>query len=222
MTVRKGGFLLENHMLVSRIIEMSLKQLGVLAAGESVQGDELADALITLEGLLTQWATQKLYIYKSTDVTIPLNGIGAYTVGPLAADVMADIQGISDKAFLDDQEIVLVRDSNISKPDAQVVYSVGVPNWTFTVFTNGNELKIKVYSLPVELIAQNELIVPSNYQRPLVLSLAVELAPMFGVEPTQMLLLNQRNAIEMLKRSNTTPLYVKNDLPIGVSSYECD
>lgn len=45
-------------MLVSRIIEMSLKQLGVLAAGESVQGNELADALITLEGLLSQWATK--------------------------------------------------------------------------------------------------------------------------------------------------------------------
>lgn len=201
---------------------MSLKQLGVLAAGESVQGGELADALITLEGLLSQLATQKLYIYKSTDVVIPLSGVNSYTVGPLAADIAADIQGVSDKAFLDDQEITLIRDTNNSKPDAQVVYSVGVPNWTFTVLTTGDELRIKVYSLPSDLVAQNELIVPSNYQRPLVLSLAVELAPMFGIEPTQMLLLNQRNAIEMLKRGNTTPLYVKNDLPIGVSSYECD
>ena len=209
-------------MLVSRIVEMSLKQLGILAAGESVQGDELADALITLESLLAQWATQQLYIYKSTDVAIPLSGANSYTVGLLNADIAADIHGVSDKAFLDDQEITLIRDTNNSKPDAQVVYSVGVPNWTFTVFTNGDELRIKVYSLPVELIAQNELVVPSNYQRPLILTLAVELAPLFGIEPTQMLLLNQRNAIEMLKRSNTTPLYVKNDLPIGVSSYECD
>lgn len=209
-------------MLVSRIIEMSLKQLGVLAAGESVQGDELADALITLEGLFAQWATRQLYIYKSTDVVISLSGIGSYTVGPLAADIAAEIQGVSDKAFLDDQEITLIRDTNNSKPDAQVIYSIGVPNWTFTVLTTGDELRIKVYSPPIDLAAQNELVVPSNYQRPLVLSLAVELAPMFGIEPTQMLLLNQRNAIEMLKRSNTTPLYVKNDLPIGVSSYECD
>lgn len=209
-------------MLVSRIIEMSLKQLGILAAGESVQGDELSDALIAFEGLLAQLATQKLYIYKSTDVVISLSGAGSYTVGPLAADIAAEIQGVSDKAFLDDQEITLIRDTNNSKPDAQVVYSVGVPNWIFTVLTTGGELKIKVYSLPVELIAQNELVVPLNYQRALILSLAVELAPMFGIEPTQMLLLNQRNAVEMLKRSNTTPLYVKNDLPIGVSSYECD
>ncbi|WP_166168031.1 hypothetical protein [Acinetobacter sp. SA01] len=208
-------------MLVSRIVEMSLKQLGILAAGESVQGDELADALITLEGLLAQWATQKLYVYKSTDVVVPLSNIGSYTVGPVFADVTADIQGVADKAFLDGEEITLVRDTN-NKSNAQVIYSVGVPNWTFNVLVTGTELKLKVYSLPSGLVAQDELVVPSNYQRPLILTLATELAPMFGVEPTQMLLLNQRQAVEMLKRSNVTPLYAKNDLPVGIGRYECD
>jgi len=208
-------------MLVSRIVEMSLKQLGILAAGESTQGDELADALIVLEGLLAQWATQKLYIYKASNVTVPLNGIGVYTVGLLSADVTADIQGISDKAFLDDEEITLVRDTNL-KTDAQVIYSAGAPNWTFDVRVNGSELKFKSYSLPIEIIAQNELVVPTNYQRPLILTLAVELAPMFGVEPTQMLLLNQRQAVEMLKRSNVTPIYATNsavEIPAGVRRY---
>lgn len=207
-------------MLVSRIVEMSLKQLGILAAGESVQGDELADALITLEGLLAQWATQKLYVYKSTDVVVPLSNIGSYSVGPVFADVTADIQGVADKAFLDGEEITLVRDTN-NKSNAQVIYSVGVPNWTFNVLVTGTELKLKVYSLPSGLVAQDELVVPSNYQRPLILTLATELAPMFGVEPTQMLLLNQRQAVEMLKRSNVTPLYAKNDLPVGIGRYEC-
>lgn len=200
---------------------MSLKQLGILAAGESVQGDELADSLITLEGLLAQWATQKLYVYKSTDVVVLLSNIGSYTVGPVFADVTADIQGVADKAFLDGEEITLVRDTN-NKSNAQVIYSVGVPNWTFNVLVTGTELKLKVYSLPSALIAQDELVVPSNYQRPLILTLATELAPMFGVEPTQMLLLNQRQAVEMLKRSNVTPLYAKNDLPVGIGRYECD
>lgn len=199
---------------------MSLKQLGILAAGESVQGDELADALITLEGLLAQWATQKLYVYKSTDVVVPLSNIGSYTVGPVFADVTADIQGVADKAFLDGEEITLVRDTN-NKSNAQVIYSVGVPSWTFNVLVTGTELKLKVYSLPSRLVAQDELVVPSNYQRPLILTLATELAPMFGVEPTQMLLLNQRQAVEMLKRSNVTPLYAKNDLPVGIGRYEC-
>ena len=57
--------------------------------------------------------------------------------------------------------------------------------------------------------------------RPLTLTLALELAPLFGVEPTQMLLMNQRNAVEMLKRSNVTPLFAKNDLPVGIGRYEC-
>lgn len=200
---------------------MSLKQLGILAAGESVQGDELADALITLEGLLAQWATQKLYVYKSTDVVVPLSNIGSYTVGLVFADVTADIQGVADKAFLDGEEITLVRDTN-NKSNAQVIYSVGVPNWTFNVLVTGTELKLKVYSLPSNLIAQDELVVPSNYQRPLILTLATELAPMFGVEPTQMLLLNQPQAVEMLKRSNVIPLYAKNDLPVGIGRYEYD
>lgn len=208
-------------MLVSRIIEMSLKQLGVLAAGESVQGDDLADALTTLEGLLAQWATQKLYVYKSTDVVVLLSNIGSYTVGPVFADVTADIQGVADKAFLDGEEIILVRDTN-NKSNTQVIYSVGVPNWTFSVLATGVELKLKVYSLPSALIAQDELVVPSNYQRPLILTLATELAPMFVVEPTKMLLPNQRQAVEMLKRSNVTPLYAKNDLPVGIGRYECD
>lgn len=199
---------------------MSLKQLGILAAGESVQGDELADALIALEGLLAQWATQKLYVYKSTDVLVPLSNIGSYTVGPLAADVTADIQGVADKAFLDGEEITLVRDTS-NKSNAQVIYSIGVPNWTFNVLATGAELKLKVYSLPSELIAQDELVLPSNYQRPLILTLATELAPMFGIEPTQMLVINQRQAVEMLKRSNVTPLYAKNDLPVGIGRHEC-
>ncbi|TCB77438.1 hypothetical protein E0H94_14695 [Acinetobacter sp. ANC 4173] len=202
-------------MLVGRIIEMSLKQLGVLAAGESIQGDELADALIFLEGLLSQWATQRLYIYKATDVVIPLSGTGAYVVGPSGA-VLANIQGVQEKALLDDREITLVRDTNSSKTDAEVTYSIGSPNWTFNVFADGNELKIKTYSLPSELVAQDELVIPSNYQRPLILTLAIELVPMFGIEPTQMLIINQRQAVEMLKRSNVTPLYAKNDLPVGV------
>lgn len=223
-------------MLVSRIIEMSLKQLGVLAAGESVQGDELADALITLEGLLEQWATNQLLVHKAQEINIPLTkGIGVYAVGiqpdytkyeviydTLLPDVDAAIQAVSDIAWLDDREVQMRRDTNLNANEALVIYSVDEPYWSFNVKESGANLKIKAFTLPSDLKPQDELVLSNNYLRPLTLTLAVELAPMFGIEPTQMLLLNQRNAIEMLKRSNTTPLYVKNDLPIGVSSYECD
>lgn len=223
-------------MDVSRIIAMSLKQLGILAAGESVQGEELSDALITVEGLLAQWATNRLLVHKVQEITIPLShGIGVYTVGiqpdytkyevvydDVLPDVDAPIKAVSDIAWLDDKQIQMRRDTNSTAHQAAVIYTVDEPYWSFNVKELGSSLKIKAFTLPSDLKPQDELVLNDVYLRPLTLTLAIELAPLFGIEPTQMLLLNQRNAIEMLKRSNTTPLYVKNDLPIGVSSYECD
>lgn len=223
-------------MDVSKIIEMSLKQLGVLAAGESVQGDELSDALFTLEGLLAQWATNKLLVYKAQEIIIPLSrGAGIYTVGiqpdytkyevvydDVLPDVDADIKSVSDIAWLDDVQTQMRRDTNHSANDAHVVFTQDEPYWKFQVKDHGSNLKIKAFTLPTELKPQDELLLGKTYQRPLILTLAVELAPMFGVEPTQMLLLNQRQAVEMLKRSNVTPLYAKNDLPVGIGRYECD
>ena len=45
-------------MNVTKIIESALKQLGVLAAGENAEANELVDAVDVLRGLLSQWATK--------------------------------------------------------------------------------------------------------------------------------------------------------------------
>lgn len=207
-------------MNVTKIIESALKQLGVLAAGENAEANELVDAIDVLRGLLSQWATVRLYVNKVQEIT--LNLAGSATISPDVLDnptLVASIQHISDTATLDDESIRLVRDTNTTATDQAVTYSVSGNIWTF----NGTgELKFKAYSLPYALEPNDILALPPQYERALYLTLAVELAPMFGVEPTQMLLLNQRNATEVLKRSNITPLYVKNDLDVGVSTYECD
>lgn len=222
-------------MDVSKIIGMSLKNLGILAAGESVQGEELSDALITLEGLLAQWATHRLLVHKAQEITIPLSrGVGVYTVGiqpdytkyevvydDVLPDVDAPIKAVSDIAWLDDKQIQMQRDTNSSAQQAMVIYTVDEPYWSFNIKESGSNLKIKAFTLPTQLKPQDELVLSDVYLRPLTLTLALELAPLFGVEPTQMLLMNQRNAVEMLKRSNVTPLFAKNDLPVGIGRYEC-
>lgn len=216
-------------MDVSRIIAMSLKQLGILAAGESVQGEELSDALITLEGLLAQWATNRLLVHKAQEITIPLSrGIGVYTVGiqpdytkyevvydDVLPDVDAQIQAVSDIAWLDDKQIQMRRDTNSTAHQAMVIYTVDEPYWSFNVKESGSNLKIKAFTLPTQLKPQDELVLNNVYLRPLTLALALELAPLFGVEPTQMLLTNYRSATTLLKESNSTPLYASNDLPVG-------
>lgn len=196
-------------MNVSKLIELSLKQLGVLAAGENAEANEIADAVDSLRGLLAQWATERLYIYKVQPVTVDLHGAGTYTLNET-------IQSVSDHAKLDDVDILMIRDLNNTGTYIPVVYTEQQPFWKFQVLEDAKKLEINAYVLPTQLESFDEIELPTKYERPLVLSLALEIAPMFGVEPSALLIRNQASAIDLLKRSNSTPFYVNNDLPIGL------
>lgn len=196
-------------MNVSKLIELSLKQLGVLAAGENAEANEIADAVDSLRGLLAQWATERLYIYKVQPITINLTGIGTYTL-------TETIQSVSDYAKLDDADILMIRDLNNTGTYIPVVYTEQHPFWKFEVLEDAKKLEINAYVLPTELESFDEIELPTKYERPLILSLALEIAPMFGVEPSVLLIRNQASAIDLLKRSNSTPFYVNSDLPIGL------
>ena len=225
-------------MNVSKLITLALKQLGVVASGENASADEVADALDMLQGLLAQWATSRLYVYKVNEIVLILDkGAGTYLIGKIEGDccehevtccgsvldqpdLNAEIMAVSDHAWLDDEQITMIRDLNSSKQAAEVRYQQDSPNWKFDVLKSGKTLKFNAYTLSTDLCAHDSLRVPPNYERPLILSLALEIAPMFGVEPSMLLIRNQANAIDLLKRSNSTPCYAKNDLPVGVR-YGC-
>ena len=207
-------------MNVNNIVESALKQLGVLAAGENAEANELVDAIDVLRGLLAQWATQNLYVYKTEKIELNLDG--SATVSPSELDspaVVASISKISDQGILDDKPIHMVRDLNGSNPDVEITYSVNGEVWTFT--GKGN-LSFKALTLPYKVSPGDELNLPPNYERPLILSLAVEIAPMFGIDPSPNLLNNQAIALRMLKNSNVTPIYATNsavEIPAGVRCY---
>ena len=200
-------------MNVTKIIESALKQLGVLAAGENAEASELVDAIDVLRGLLSQWATKRLYIHKVEQITLNLNGSAKVSPNDTdAPDYKTSISGIVERGLLNGEPVYIVRDTNTTKADAMVTYSVNGEVWTF--FGDG-ELNFKALTLPYNISANDELQLPPSYERPLILALALDLSTMFGVEPTQMLLTNYRSATTLLKESNSTPLYASNDLPVG-------
>lgn len=129
-----------------------------------------------------------------------------------------DVQSIFDIAWLDGRQIELIRDLSNSKTRyASIFYKRDADEWVFDIQDkSAKELKIKVFTFPESFDCNDELAVPKHYERALRLTLALEIAPMFGVEPSMLLLKNQSNAIDLLKRSNSTPFYAVNDLPIGV------
>lgn len=209
-------------MNVNSIVESALKQLGVLAAGENVEANELVDAIDSLRGLLAQWATQSLYVYKVERLELNLDG--SATVSPNefdSPDIVASISKISDQAILDDEHIYLVRDLNNSNPGSKITYSVNGETWTFV---GKGKLNFKALTLLYRVSPGDDLNLPPNYERPLILSLAIEIAPMFGIDPSPNLLNNQAIALRMLKSSNVTPIYATNsalEIPAGVRRHGC-
>lgn len=245
-------------MIVSKIINGALKQLGIVAAGENARADELADALDCLHALLSQWATDQHYIYKSNLLILTLNGSGIYRIKakhhsenfccdyeisdcPICnstevsseacscgshptkpkVHLSADIQAIADTAWLDGHKIDLVRDSNHTASQyVPVIYSRECFEWLFELNdSTAKQLKIKAFTFPTHFECHDILAVPAHYERALRLSLALEIAPMFGVEPSMTLLRNQANAVRLLSNSNVTPIYATNsvnEIAIGV------
>lgn len=201
-------------MNVTKIIESALKKIGILAAGENAEANELVDAIDALRGLLSQWATKRLFVHKVDQITINLNGSAKISPNDIdTPDYKAAISSIIERALLDSEHVDIVRDINTTKDNAKVTYSVNGEVWTF--FGDG-QLSFKALTMPYNIAPGDELQLPPSYERPLILALAIELATMFGVEPTQILLTNYRSATTLLKEHNSTPLYAINDLPVGV------
>lgn len=200
-------------MIVTKIIESALKQLGVLAAGENAEASELVDAIDVLRGLLSQWATKRLYIHKVEQITLNLNGSAKVSPNDSdAPDYKTSVSSIIERGLLNGEPVYIVRDTDATQDNTEVTYSVNGEVWTF--FGDG-ELSFKALTLPYDVAPDDELQLPPSYERPLILALALDLSTMFGIEPTQMLLTNYRSATTLLKESNSTPLYVSNDLPVG-------
>lgn len=190
-------------MKTNKLITLALKQLGTLAVGEVATADDLVDGLDTLNALLAQWQTQKLFIYQAINHTITLDGTPKTLPFPR----------ISDVGKLDGGEVKLVRDTNI-RPD-EIAYRVDGDGIVIDTDRRG-KLSVVGYALPHNLGADDVLDVPKYYQRALILSLALDLAPMYGVAVTAELARNQAQAVMMVKRANSTPIYAKNDLPVGL------
>lgn len=66
---------------VAEIIDLALKDLGIVGEGQTASGTTLADAFATLNQMLALWQVDKLYVYASKTVAATLTGAASYTVG---------------------------------------------------------------------------------------------------------------------------------------------
>lgn len=203
------------------IIRHALGLLRVRAAGESVGGDDAADALDALNAMLDAWRVENLFAVATQTIsaTLPAN-TQQLLVGPAQA-VAIDPRPIRFEAGstyrLDtlDYPLRAVTEAEFSAIALKNVASIGPDvffyNPAFPIATldfyprAGSAVTLSLVALSqvasfADLTADYDL--APGYARAIAYSLAEELAPLFEAQPDAMVLRTGANARRLLKRNN--------------------
>jgi hypothetical protein len=218
------------------LIRRSLKLLGVLAAGESLSAEDQADCLVELNALLGTWANERLLVHgtRRTEHTLTANTsphtIGASgtinTTRPLRIDGAGIKRAGEDLEtplrILTDAEYQAIPDKEETDTVPQklwVEWAYPLARlWLWPVPTTAAELVLYTWSRITELAAADTVSLPDGYENALAHELALQVAPMFGKEPSGQLLQNAASAKAAIMRTNQPEVVSELDgalLPFG-------
>lgn len=183
-------------------IKRALRLLGVLAEGENPSANEYADSLMALNQMLDSWSTERLAVFTTTDqaLTWP-SGEATRTLGPTGdlvgtRPVLLDpstyyvVDGVSYPVTIVNEGqynaiVVKGNESTLPKflfinptfPDAEItLYPVPTQDLAF------HFVSVTPLSEPAD--TSTELAFPPGYMRAFAYNLALEIAPEFGVQPS--------------------------------------
>ncbi|WP_426111040.1 hypothetical protein [Massilia sp. PWRC2] len=90
---------------VATIIELALKDLGIVGEGQTASGQTLDDALTTLGQMLAMWQADGLYVYAQKVISVPLTGLASYSIGEGGAVNVQRPNKIDSATLVMDQSI---------------------------------------------------------------------------------------------------------------------
>lgn len=203
------------------IIRRSLKLLGVLAAGESLSAEDQADGLTELNAMLGTWANERLLVHgtrRSTHTLTP--SLSPHTIGTggtlaVARPLRIDAAGViragdtveTPLRVLTDAEYQAIPDKALTDQVPQRVWvEQTYPTaklWLWPVPTTAATLVLYTWSRITELAASDTVSLPDGYENALAHALALQVAPMYGVEPSAQLLGNAADTLAAIKRTNS-------------------
>lgn len=202
------------------IIRRAMKQLGVLAAGETPSAEDQADALIELNLMLSSWANERLLVFgtrRNTYTMVP--NLSPHTIGatgtfattrPLRIDGAGVIMVGNDTelpiSMLTDAEYRLVMQKGLpSTFPMEMWVEWTYPNanlWFWPVPTTAAMLVLYTWSQIASFAASDVVSLPSGYEDAMGNALAVRLAPSYGTEPSPTLIQNMLESVAAIKRTN--------------------
>lgn len=208
----------------SDIIRRALKLLGVLAAGESLSADDAADGLVELNAMLGTWANQRLLVHGARRSALTLTpSLSPHTIGaggtfdtsrPLRIDragvIAAGTETETPLRVLTDAEWQSIGQKDLTDAVPQrlwVEWTAPTANlWLWPVPTSAATLVLYAWSRISAFAASDPVSLPDGYENALAHALAIQVAPMYGVEPSGTLQQNAADALAAIKRTNAPVL----------------
>lgn len=215
------------------LIEGALKDLGVLAAGESADADDLTDALVALNDMASSLGLERLSLYKRVRTTRTLTAnTASYTIGSAGSIAL-------DRPLWID-EATLVYDTTASTPTEiplDILTDQQYAAWPQKTLTSSQSQAIfydygldssgygTIYVLPIPTVNTTQLVLytpggalstfadtttdyvlPRGWNRMLRKNLALEVAPMFQAQPSPLLVKQAADSKAVVKIANVRPL----------------
>lgn len=210
--------------VASDIIAAALREIGILAAGETPSADDATDGLVSLNRLLDQFAAERLQIFTTTRTTWTIAASdGSYTIGSTGDVVVSRPVFIDHVNFLDtstdpDSEYPLSRLTEdayagiVAKaltstyPDSYY-YNPTYPLGALTLFPTPTSATLTGVLYAPAAVAQfaaltTSVSLPPGYERMLVKNLAVDMLPSYERQPDPLLVTQAREATAVVKRAN--------------------
>ena len=204
------------------LIKAAMRQIGVIATGETPSAAEAADGLSALNDVLETWTTEKLAVW--TDATLTLNatqGIGQYTIGPSGVLVtprpVRILSLYSSVGAVDypaqewpytSWQAVAIKSTGATWPE-RYAYVNDFPNGRLYLWPTPPEGLVLNIGVQTELAAVADLATvlsyPPGYYRALQWDLAAELASQYGVQLNEQQIAMVRATKAAIKRANHVP-----------------
>lgn len=222
-----------------QIIKAALRNLGVLATGETPQANLADECLYALNQMLQRWNNEKMMVYHLTTYLWDITpGQASYTVGPTNSG--ADWDSGADRPLLLQKWGAFVRQT-ISPTLVQDYKLNYVPQdrWN-NIFLKGQTtnfpstyaieygfpiMTIKLWPVPTIALKfgissydqfstfnlTDTFQLPSGYEDCIIWNLTVDLAPQFGVEPSATVVRRATQTKANLQSTNSDMLIMETD-----------
>lgn len=214
---------------VAEIINLSLRDLGIVGEGQTASGDTLDEAFTTLNMMLGLWQADGLYVFAQKVIVATLTGASSYTIGsggainvprPIKVDsatwhsdsVVRDVESIRS---LTDYERLPV--AGASEIPCAVCYVASYPLGTLYVYPSGatGELHLVTRTdMPQYIDQTDDIAVPPEYAMALRYSLAEHLSTSFQTPLRPDIPALAGRARKVIKRNNVIVPVLQ--MPVGV------